>query len=53
MNRFFNNIRFRSDQKTWGKEDYWALPREFLNRGIGDCEDYAIAKYITLRRLGA
>ena len=52
VNQFFNSIRFRSDQKTWGKEDYWALPSEFLSRGIGDCEDYAIAKYITLRRLG-
>ncbi len=52
VNRFFNGIRFRSDQLTWGKEDFWALPSEFLRRGLGDCEDYAIAKYITLRRLG-
>ncbi len=52
VNRFFNNLRFLSDQTVWGAEDYWASPREFLRRGTGDCEDYAIAKYITLRRLG-
>ncbi|CAM3466827.1 transglutaminase-like cysteine peptidase [Parendozoicomonas haliclonae] len=52
VNNFFNSLTFRSDRAAWGKEDYWASPSEFLNRGIGDCEDYAIAKYITLRRLG-
>ena len=52
VNRFFNSLDFRSDQKVWGREDYWASPTEFLNRGLGDCEDYAIAKYISLRRLG-
>ena len=52
VNQFFNSLRFRSDQTVWGMEDYWASPSEFLNRGTGDCEDYAIAKYITLRRLG-
>jgi predicted transglutaminase-like cysteine proteinase len=31
--------------------DYWATPIEFLTRG-GDCEDYAIAKYASLRALG-
>ncbi|WP_281648097.1 transglutaminase-like cysteine peptidase [Parendozoicomonas sp. Alg238-R29] len=52
VNNFFNSLRFLSDQKVWGQEDYWASPSEFLNRGTGDCEDYAIAKYISLRRLG-
>ena len=52
VNRFFNALTFRSDWKAWGREDYWASPSEFLRRGNGDCEDYAIAKYITLRRMG-
>ncbi len=52
INSFFNSLTFRSDQTVWGREDYWASPSEFLNRGTGDCEDYAIAKYISLRRLG-
>ena len=42
---------FRSDQANWGELDYWAGPDEFFARG-GDCEDYAIAKYYSLRALG-
>ena len=30
---------------------YWETPREFLIQD-GDCKDYAIAKYFTLRKLG-
>jgi predicted transglutaminase-like cysteine proteinase len=37
---------------VWGQEDYWATPVEALYKGAGDCEDYAIAKYVTLRQLG-
>ncbi|MBI4206399.1 MAG: transglutaminase-like cysteine peptidase [Betaproteobacteria bacterium] len=36
----------------WGKEDYWATPIEFLSTNAGDCEDFSIAKYFTLRALG-
>ncbi len=36
----------------WGQEDYWATPLEALGKGEGDCEDYAIAKYVTLKQLG-
>lgn len=53
VNRFFNRqLRFSDDQKTWGQEDYWATPVEALLKGAGDCEDYSVAKYFTLRRLG-
>ena len=31
--------------------DYWATPKQFFDRN-GDCEDYAISKYISLRNLG-
>ncbi|WP_236026952.1 transglutaminase-like cysteine peptidase [Geomonas diazotrophica] len=53
VNRFFNErIRFASDWDVWGVEDYWATPIEFLAKGAGDCEDFAIAKYFTLKAMG-
>ncbi|SHO42525.1 transglutaminase-like cysteine peptidase [Desulfopila aestuarii] len=52
VNRFFNQLRFVNDKKLWGKSDYWATPVEFLSRGAGDCEDFALAKYFTLKALG-
>lgn len=52
VNIFFNRLEFVSDQKHWGKEDFWATPVEFLASGGGDCEDFSIAKYFTLRELG-
>lgn len=52
VNRFFNRLRFVSDQAHWGQEDYWATPVEFLATAGGDCEDFSIAKYFTLRALG-
>ncbi|WP_256383921.1 transglutaminase-like cysteine peptidase [Photobacterium toruni] len=52
VNDFFNQFVFISDQKLWGKEDYWATPYEFIGTGAGDCEDFSIAKYKTLLKLG-
>lgn len=53
VNDFFNReVRFRNDSGLWGQEDYWATPVESLRQGAGDCEDYSIAKYFTLRQLG-
>ena len=53
INDFFNRkIVFLDDTVVWGKADYWATPLETLGRGEGDCEDFAIAKYISLRSLG-
>ncbi|MBS0850020.1 transglutaminase-like cysteine peptidase [Citrobacter sp. JGM124] len=53
VNHFFNSrMRFVDDIIVWGVEDYWATPIEFLRKGAGDCEDYALAKYFTLRELG-
>lgn len=51
VNRFLNNWRYKEDSDNYGRRDYWASPLEFLLRS-GDCEDYAIAKYVTLRELG-
>ena len=53
VNSFFNQqIEFVDDDYLWGLNDYWATPLEVLSKGAGDCEDYAIAKYFTLRELG-
>jgi predicted transglutaminase-like cysteine proteinase len=51
VNGFFNRFPYRGDRENYGRRDYWATPLEFLARS-GDCEDYAIAKYVSLRRLG-
>lgn len=49
INQFFNrHILFRDDQEVWQTADYWASPLETLDRGMGDCEDFAIAKYFSL-----
>ena len=53
VNRFFHrHLRYETDIRLWGKEDYWATPLETLGQGRGDCEDWAIAKYFSLRLLG-
>lgn len=53
VNDFVNRrIRFAEDIVVWRQEDYWATPIESLGRGLGDCEDYVIAKYFSLRELG-
>jgi predicted transglutaminase-like cysteine proteinase len=52
INRFFNQIEFIDDIKHWGVNDYWATPLEFLSTNGGDCEDFTIAKYFSLRKLG-
>jgi predicted transglutaminase-like cysteine proteinase len=51
VNRFLNGWRYKEDAANYGRRDYWATPLEFFLRS-GDCEDYAIAKYVTLRQLG-
>lgn len=53
VNNFFNQrIAFRDDIEVWGQIDYWATPLELLDKGAGDCEDYAIAKYMSLLAAG-
>lgn len=48
---WFKKFPQKIDSWAYGSEDYWASPAEFLARG-GDCEDYAIIKYMTLKQLG-
>jgi len=52
VNDFFNQLYFVDDIELWGKKDYWATPLEFLGTSAGDCEDFSIAKYFSLRELG-
>jgi predicted transglutaminase-like cysteine proteinase len=52
VNSFFNQVRFVSDIEHWGEEDYWATPVELLATNGGDCEDFSIAKYLTLKSMG-
>ncbi len=52
VNNFFNQQEFISDLLLWKENDYWATPVEFLTQNGGDCEDFSIAKYFTLKKLG-
>ena len=51
VNRYANEKDYVLDLDNYGVEDYWAIPREFFGNG-GDCEDFAITKYFSLRWLG-
>lgn len=48
---YVNRWPYRTDLETYGRSDLWASPLQFL-ANAGDCEDFAIAKYVSLRRLG-
>ncbi len=53
VNRLVNSaIRYRSDLEQYGVLDRWSSPLETFATGYGDCEDYAIAKYVALREIG-
>lgn len=53
VNQFFNQrVRWQTDSDIYDVEDFWATPAETLGRGTGDCEDFTIAKYASLRHLG-
>jgi predicted transglutaminase-like cysteine proteinase len=48
VNRTVNSFKAVTDLENWHRSDYWATPWELLQRGAGDCEDFAIAKYFLL-----
>jgi predicted transglutaminase-like cysteine proteinase len=52
VNRFYNQVEYRSDLKIWGQKDYWASRLEFIGKGQGDCEDFAVAKFLTMIQIG-
>ena len=51
-NAFFNKLEFIADTPMMSSADDWLTPYEFLIKGGGDCEDFAIAKYFTAKSLG-
>lgn len=53
VNEFFNRrVRYDDDIRIWSVADYWATPLEFMGKGVGDCEDFSLAKYFSLRKIG-
>ena len=46
-----NDVPHKADAGNYAATDYWATPRQFFDRS-GDCEDFAIAKFLSLRALG-
>lgn len=52
VNNIVNLNRYVVDQQGWGQSDHWATPVEFIARRSGDCEDFAITKFMTLKALG-
>ena len=51
VNRYINGAPYITDPRNYNSKDYWATPGQFFNRD-GDCEHYAIAKFMSLRALG-
>jgi predicted transglutaminase-like cysteine proteinase len=53
INRAINlAIRAMDDFVQYGEADVWSSPLVTFAHGAGDCEDYAIAKYVALRMAG-
>ena len=53
INRAINlAIRAMSDQAQYGEIDVWSSPLVTFTTGAGDCEDYAIAKFVALQMAG-
>jgi predicted transglutaminase-like cysteine proteinase len=53
INRAINlNLKPRSDLALYGAEDVWSPPLATFAMGAGDCEDYAIAKFVALQQAG-
>ena len=51
VNKYMNQAKYTTDKTNWGRKDFWATPGEFMSK-FGDCEDYAISKFLSLRMLG-
>lgn len=51
LNSIVNRGKYIQDPKNWTQKDYWNTPLEFLAK-FGDCEDFAIIKFIGLEILG-
>jgi predicted transglutaminase-like cysteine proteinase len=52
VNDLINKVPQVEDSVHWGVEDYWATPAELIASNGGDCEDFVIGKYFSLREGG-
>lgn len=52
VNKTLNNLPWIADSEQWKASDYWATPMEMIATFGGDCEDFAVAKWVTLTHLG-
>lgn len=52
FNGLWNRVPYVNDKRHWGVDDYWATPVETLASNGGDCEDYSVGKYFSLKELG-
>ncbi len=51
VNGLINKAKYITDDSNWNQKDYWNSPGEFMAK-FGDCEDFAIAKFVALLTLG-
>ncbi len=51
INALVNKAKYISDDANWSQKDYWNSPGEFMAK-FGDCEDFAIAKFVALSVIG-
>jgi predicted transglutaminase-like cysteine proteinase len=51
VNAVMNRHPYVTSMRNWGESNRWETPLEFLRNG-GQCQDYAIAKYLALRAAG-
>src|SRR5690242_16694870 len=51
VNAAVNRHPYVASQQNWGESNHWETPFEFFRRS-GQCQDYAIAKYLLLRAAG-
>jgi predicted transglutaminase-like cysteine proteinase len=50
-NEVLNRVRYVAAEANWHDANHWETPSEFLARG-GQCQDYAIAKFLALEQSG-
>jgi len=51
VNALINRYPYIPSETNWHEENYWETPFEFLTRS-GQCQDYAITKFMLLRAAG-
>jgi predicted transglutaminase-like cysteine proteinase len=51
VNTLINRYPYVSSETNWHEVNHWETPFEFLERS-GQCQDYAITKYLLLREAG-